>query len=163
VAVVELEEVCQRLALLEGDEGQEDVAGECQIECGVGFAMAVSVFLPGAGVAFVVVAVFHGPVRANRAHRAGFFVYREAGEEETGVAFLRLERVFLLRPIALDGDGRAGARQPGVDGRNGGDGTTTPVQTPMFALLTQVKRGVPLRACVAPASRWEVFSLVPMR
>jgi hypothetical protein len=29
--------------------------------------MAVSVFLPGAGVAFVVVAVFHGPVRANRA------------------------------------------------------------------------------------------------
>jgi hypothetical protein len=42
VAVVELEEVCQRLALLEGDEGQEDVAGERQIERGVGFAMAVS-------------------------------------------------------------------------------------------------------------------------
>ena len=42
MAVVELEEVCQRLALLEGDEGQEDVAGERQIERGVGFAMAVS-------------------------------------------------------------------------------------------------------------------------
>jgi hypothetical protein len=67
VAVVELEEVCQRLALLEGDEGQEDVAGERQIERGVGFTMAVSVFLPGAGVAFVVIAVFYGPVRANRA------------------------------------------------------------------------------------------------
>ena len=70
VAVVEFEVVCQRLALLEGDEGEEDVAGERQIERGVGFAMAVSVFLPGAGVAFVVVAVFHGPVRANRACRA---------------------------------------------------------------------------------------------
>ena len=45
VAVVELEEVCQRLALLEGDEGQEDITGERQIERGIGFAMAVSVFL----------------------------------------------------------------------------------------------------------------------
>ena len=59
VAMVMFEEVCQRLAFLEGDDGQEDVAGEREIERGVEFAMAVSVFLPGAGVAFVVVAVFH--------------------------------------------------------------------------------------------------------
>jgi hypothetical protein len=79
------------------------------------------------------------------------------------VAFLRLERVFLLRPIAPHRDRRTGARQPGVDGGNGGDGSATPVQTPVLALLTQGKRGVALRACVAPARRWDVFSLVPMR
>lgn len=157
------EEVCQRLALLEGDEGQEDVAGEREVERGVGFAMAVSVFLPGAGVAFVVVAVFHGPVLANGACRARFFVRAEAGEEEARVAFVRLKRVVLLRPIALDRDCRASARQPGVDWGNGGDGTTTQVQTPVLALLTQFKKGVPWRACIAPARRLEVFSLVPMR
>ena len=163
VAMVLFEEVSQRLAFLEGDHGQEDVPGERPIECGVGFAMAVSVFLPGAGVAFVVVAVFHRPVLANRACRARFFVRGEAGEKEARVAFLRLERIFLLRPIALDRDGGAGARQPGIDWGNGGDGTATQVQTPVLALLTQFKRGVPLRACVAPARRLEVFSLVPMR
>ena len=163
VAVVELEEVCQRLALLEGDEGQEDVAGEREIERGVGFAVSVSVFLPGTGIALVVVAIFHRPVLANRVCSARFFLCREAGEEAACVAFRRLERVFLLRPIALDRDGRADARQPGVDRGNGGDGTATQVQAPMLALLTQFKKGVPLRACVAPARRWEVFSLVPMR
>jgi len=157
------EEVCQRLAFLEGDDGQEDVAGEREIERGVGFAMAVSVFLPGAGVAFVVVAVFHGPVMANRTCRACFFVRGEAGEEEACVGLELLERVFLLRPIALNRDGRAGAQQPGVDWGNGGDGTATQVQTPVLALLAQLKKGVPLRARVAPARRLEVFSLVPMR
>jgi hypothetical protein len=161
--VVEFEELSQRLAFLEGDEGQEDVAGERQIECGVGFAMAVAVFLPGAGIAFVVVAVFHRPVLANRVYSARFFLGSEAGEEAACVAFLRLEPVFLLRPIALDRDGRACSRQPGVDGGNGGDGAATPVQTPVLALLAQCKKGVPLRACLAPARRWEVFSLVPMR
>jgi len=163
VAMVMFEEVCQRLAFLEGNDGQEDVAGEREIERGVRFAMTVSVFLPGTGVAFVVVAVFHGPVRANRARRARFFVCGEAGEEAAGVAFLCLERVFLLRPIALDGDGGAGARQPGVDWGNGGDGPTPQVQTPVLALLAQFKKGVALRAWVAPARRLEVFSLVPMR
>ena len=163
MAMVMFKEVCQRLAFLEGDDGQENVAGEGEIERGVGFAMAVPVFLPGAGVALVVVAVFHGPVLANCVGRARLFVGAEAGEEEAGVAFLRLERVFLLRPIALDRDGRAGAKQPGVDGGNGGDSATTQVQTPVLALLTQFKKGVGLRAWVAPARRWEVFSLVPMR
>ena len=161
--MVLFEEVCQRLALLEGDEGQEDVAGEREIERGVGFAVSVSVFLPGTGVALVVVAVFHRPVLANRVCSARFFLCREAGEEESGVAFLGLERVFFLRPIAPNRDRRAGARESGVDGGKGGDGTATPVQTPVLALLTQCKKGVPLRACLAPARRWEVFSLVPMR
>lgn len=143
VAVIMFEEVCQRLALLEGDEGQEDVAGEREIECGVGFAMAVTVFLPGAGVTFVVVAVFHGPVLANGVCGAHLFVRGEAGEEEAGVAFLCLERVPLLRPITLDCDGRADAWEAGVDGGNGGDGTAPQVQPPVLALLTQVKRGVP--------------------
>ena len=163
VAVVELEEVCQRLALLERDEGQEDVAGERQIERGVGFAMAVPVFLPGAGVAFVVVAVFPRPVRVNRACRARCLVRGKAGEEAAGVAFGGLERVFFLGPIAPNRNRRTGARESGVDGGNGGDGPAPPVQTPVLPLLTQGKKGVPLRACIAPARRWEVFSLVPMR
>ena len=163
VAVVEFEEVCQWLALLEGDESQEDVAGERQFERGVGFAMAVSVFLPGAGVAFVVVAVFHGPVRANRPCRARWLVRGKAGEEAAGMAFLGLEWVFFLGPIAPNCDRRAGTKESGVDGGNGGDGTATPIQTPVLALLTQGKKGVPWRACIAPARRWEVFSLVPMR
>jgi hypothetical protein len=33
----------------------------------------------------------------------------------------------------------------------------------VFALLAQCKKGVPLRACLAPAKRWEVLALVPMR
>jgi hypothetical protein len=72
--------------------------------------MAVSVFLPGAGVAFIVVAVFHGPVRANRACRARWLVRGKAGEEAAGMAFLGLERVFFLGPIAPNRDRRAGAR-----------------------------------------------------
>jgi hypothetical protein len=163
VTMVMFEEVCQRLAWLEGDDGQEDVAGEREIERGVGFAVAVAVFLPGAGVAFVVVAVFDGPMLANRICSARFFVCGEAGEKKAGVAFRRLERVFFLRPIAPNHDRRAGARQPGVDGGDGGDGPAPPVQPPVLALLTQCKKGVPLSACLAPARRLEVFSLVPMR
>ena len=163
VAMVMFKKVGQRLARLEGDHGQEDVAGEREIERGVGFAMAVAIFRPGTGVAFVVVAVFHRPVLAHRVGRAGFILRGEAGEEEAGVAFLRLERVLFLRPIALDGDGRAGSGQSGVDGGNGGDGPAPQVQTPVLTLLTQGKKGAPRRACVAPARRWEVFSLVPIR
>ena len=59
VAMVSFKKVPQGLALLKGDEGQKHIAGQRQIERGVGFAMAVAVFLPGAGVAFVVIAVFH--------------------------------------------------------------------------------------------------------
>ena len=163
VAMVMFEEMGQRLAWLEGDEGQENVAGERQIEGGVGFAMAVPVFLPGAGVALVVVAGFHRPVPTHRLGRALLFACGEAGEELAGVAFRRLERVVLFRPVALDRNGRAGSRQSGVDGRDRGDGAAAPVQPPVFAFLAQFKKGVLWRACVAPARRFEVLSLVPMR
>lgn len=161
--MIALKEVRQRLACCKGDQRQQDVAGQRQIEGGVGFAMAVPVFLPGAGVALVVVAGFHRPVPAHRARRARLFAGAQAGEEVAGVAFLGLERVVLLRPVALDGDGRAGTRQSGVDGGNAGGGPSAPVQPPVFALLTQFKKGVSWRACVAPARRFEVLALVPMR
>ena len=161
--MVAFKEVGQRLAFLEGDQCQQDVAGERQIERGVGFAMAMPIFLPGAGVAFVMVAVFHRPVPAHRRCRARLFPDGEAGEEVAGVALLRLERSFLLRPIAPNRDGGTGAGQPGVDGGDGVDGASAQVQPPVSAFLTQFKKGVSLRACVAPASRWAGFCLVPMR
>ena len=102
MAVVEFEEVGQGLALLEGDQGQEDVASERQIERSGGFAMAVPIFLPGAGVAFVVVAVFHRPVPARRLDRTLLFVHSEANDKVAQVAFLRLKRVVFLYPVALD-------------------------------------------------------------
>ena len=89
VAMVSFKKVPQGLAFLEGDEGQKHIAGQRQIERGVGFAVAVAVFLPSAGVAFVVVAVFHRPVLANRIGRALFLVCAEAGEEVAGVASRR--------------------------------------------------------------------------
>ena len=89
--MVSFKKVPQGLAFLEGDEGQKHIAGQRQIERGVGFAVvvAVAVFLPSAGVAFVVVAVFHRPVLANRIGRALFLVCAEAGEEVAGVASRR--------------------------------------------------------------------------
>ena len=83
--MVVFEELCQGLPLLKGNEGQEDVAGKGEIERGVGFAMSVPVFLPGAGVTFVVVAVFHGPMLAGGVGGAGLLVGAEAGKEEAGV------------------------------------------------------------------------------
>ena len=74
VAVVEFKEVGQRLAFLEGDDGQKDVAGEREIERGVGFAMAVTVFLPSAGVAFVVVAVFPPTSAREPRPQSGIFL-----------------------------------------------------------------------------------------
>jgi len=163
VAMVAFEEVCQGLALLEGNEGQEHVTGERQIERGVGFAMAVAVFLPGAGIAFVVVAVFHRPVSANRPHRTGSFFHVEAREEKAGVAFRHGERVFFLRPVAPDGEGGTGPGQSGGDGGDGGGRSAALIQSSVFTFLAQAKKGVVLSACAAAASRWEVLALVPMR
>ena len=83
--MVVFEELRQRLTLFERDEGQEDVAREGQIERCVGFAMAVLVLLPGTGVAFVVIAVFHRPMLAGGVGGAGFLVRAKAGKEEAGV------------------------------------------------------------------------------
>ena len=163
LAMVEFEEARQGLALLEGDQGQEDVAGERQIKRSGGFAMAVPIFLPGTGVAFVVVAVFHRPVPARRLGRTFLFVHSEAADKVAQVAFLPLKRVLFLCPITPDADGRAGSRQTGVNGRDWGDGTTTYIQSPVVAFLAQGKRGVSWRACFAPAKRLEVPSLVPIR
>ncbi len=52
--MVEFDEVRHGLTWLEGDRGQADVTGERQIERSGGFAMAVPILLPRAGVAFVV-------------------------------------------------------------------------------------------------------------
>ena len=43
MAMVSFKKVAQGLALLKGDEGQKHIAGQRQIERGVGFAMAVAV------------------------------------------------------------------------------------------------------------------------
>ena len=72
--MVSFKKVPQGLAFLERDEGQKHIAGQRQIERGVGF---------------VVVAVFHRPVLANRIGRALFLVCAEAGEEVAGVASRR--------------------------------------------------------------------------
>ena len=161
--MVALKVVRQRLAFFKWDQRQQDVAGQRQIERGVGFAMSVPVFLPGAGVALVVVAGFHRPVPAHRLGRPLRLAHGEAGEEVAAVAFRRLERVVLFRPVALNGEGRAGSRQAGVDGGDRGDGPAAPVQPPVSAFLAQFKRGVSWSACVAPARRLEVFFLVPTR
>ena len=50
--MVLFEEVGQWLAFLEGDHGQQDIAGERQIERGVGFAMAVAVFHTSTATSF---------------------------------------------------------------------------------------------------------------
>jgi hypothetical protein len=138
--MVVFKEVRQGLPWLQGVQRQ--------IERGVGFAMTVAVFLPGAGISFVMVAVFHRPVPSHRLGRALLFALGEAGEKVAGLAFLRLERVFLLRPVTLDPQSRTGSRQPGVDGRDRRDGPATPIQPPVFAFLTQFKRGVPASTAV---------------
>ena len=143
VALVAFKILGQRLAFLEGDQRQQHVARQRQIQRGVGLAVTVPVFLLGAGVAFVVVAVRHRPVPAHRARRALLLAHGQAGEEVAGGAFPRLARGFLLRPVALDRDGTAGSRPSGVDLGDGGDGSAAQVQPPVFAFLAQFKRGRP--------------------
>ena len=161
--MVEFKEVRQGLALLEGDQGQEDVAGERQIERSGGLAMAVPIFLPGTGVAFVVVAVFHRPVPARRLSRTFLFFHSEATDKVAVEAFLRLKRVVFLYSVAMDTDGRTGSRQTGVNGRDWGDGAATYIHPPVVAFLAQGKRGESWSECFVPARRLEVFSLVPTR
>lgn len=162
VAVVEFEEVGEGLALLEGDDGQQGVAGERQVERGFGPAMAVAVFLPRGCVAFVVVAVLDAPVLPGGPRGTGFFLDPKAGEEDPGVAPGRCG-VFLLDPIAAHGHRGAGARQPGGDRRDGFRGGFAGVDAPVVALAAQIKKGEPSRARAAASRRLGVFSLVPTR
>jgi hypothetical protein len=46
VAVIKLEEVSKRLTLLEGNDGQESVTSEGQIQSGLGSSVAMAVLLP---------------------------------------------------------------------------------------------------------------------
>jgi len=95
VAVVKLEEVREGFALLGGNDGEQGVACERQIESGPW--SSVPVFLPGGGVAFVMVAILDAPVFASGLGGTGFFFPPQAGEEDAGVAFGRL-RFFLFAP-----------------------------------------------------------------
>ncbi len=162
VTVVKLEEVGEWLALLEGNDGKQGIASEGQIESGLGSSMPVPVFLPGRGVAFVVVAVLDAPVFAGGLCGTGFFFRPQAGEEDAGMASGRL-RVFLFAPVALHGHGGTGAGQTGRDRGDGLHSGFAGVDAAVIPFATQVKKGEPSRARVAPSSRLEVFSLVPMR
>ena len=162
MAVVKLEEEGEGLALLEGNDGKEGIARESQIEGGLGSSMPVPVFLPGGGVTFVVVAILDAPVSADGLSGTGFFFRSQVGEEEAGMAFEGM-RAFLFDPVALHGHGGAGTGQSGADRGDELHGGFAGVDAAMIAFATQVKKGVPSRARVAPSSRLEVFSFVPMR
>jgi hypothetical protein len=75
---VKIEEVGQRLAFLERDDGQEGVSREGEVECGVGSSMAVTVFLPEGGIALVMVAVFDAPVPPDGRGGTGFLMRPQA-------------------------------------------------------------------------------------
>ena len=162
VTVVKFEEVGEGLALLEWNDGKQGIAREGQIESGLGSSMPVPVFLPGGGVAFVVVAVLDTPVFAGGLSGTGFFFRAQTGEEDAGMAFEGL-RFFLFAPVALHGHGATGARQSGGDRGDGLHSGFAGVDAPVIPFAAQFKKGEPSRAREAPSSRLEVFSFVPMR
>lgn len=161
-SVVEFKEVGKGLAFFEGDDGQEGISSEGQILSGLGSPMAMAVLLPSGGVAFVVVAIFNAPMGAGRLSAAGFIGLGQAGEEEAGVALGGL-RLLFLEPVALHGQRRACTGKPGIHWGDGFHGSFARVDATVIPLQTQVKKGELSRACFAPLSRLEVFSLVPNR
>ena len=112
MAVVKFKECGQRFSLFEWNDGKQGVAREGEVEGGVGSAMPVTIFLPGRGVAFVVVAVLDAPVTSDGLCGTGFFVHRQSGMEDTGVALEGLW-VFVFPPLALHGNGATGSGQSG--------------------------------------------------
>jgi len=153
----------QRLALLKGDDSEQGVACEREIESRVWPSMAVAVFLPSGSVAFVVVAVFDAPVLAGGSCGARFIFDPEAGEEYARVALGGALWVFFRRPFALHGDCRPGAEESRIDRRDTPNSGFTGIDATMIAFGAQVKKGAFFKACAAASSRLEVFSLVPMR
>ena len=114
-------------------------------------------------VAFVMIAVFDAPMFAGSNGRsAGSLLRTKAAQKDASVVFRRLWG-FFLAPVASDEQHRAGCRQSRFDGRNGNDGCFAAIDAPVIAVRTQVKKGVPLTARVAAASRVRVLSLVPIR
>jgi hypothetical protein len=112
VAVVKFEEVSQGFPLVERNNGQQGIARQCQVECGIGSSMPVAILLPRGGVAFVVVAVLDAPMLAGSASGTGFFFRPQAGEEDAGVALEGLG-FFLIAPLAVHSHGGTCAGESG--------------------------------------------------
>ena len=85
LALIKLKEAGERLTRFEGDDGKGRVAGEREVEGGVGTAMPVAILLPQRGVSLVVVAVLDAPVSADGLRGARFVLGIEAREEKAGV------------------------------------------------------------------------------
>ena len=88
--MIKLEEVSEGLSLLKGNNGQQGVAYESQVQSGVGSAVAMMILLPGADVAFVMIAVFDAPVLAGRLGGERFLFGAETGKENAGVVSLSI-------------------------------------------------------------------------
>ena len=142
VTVAKFEAVGQGQALLEGDEGQQRIARQGQLECRFGSAMTMGVFLPGGNVAFVMVAVLDTPVLPDGLGGAGSFLLPQAEEENARMVLDRLG-CFLFAPVALHNHRGAGPGQSGRDRREGGHGGFADVETPVFAFGAQDKKGSP--------------------
>ena len=67
------EALVERGFFIKGDDREQGVAHEGQVLRPLHFATTVGVFTPFAGVATVVVAVFHSPVTSDRARRSLLF------------------------------------------------------------------------------------------
>lgn len=162
MAVVKFEKGGQRFSLFEWNDGKQGVARKGQIECCPRSSMPVTILLPSRSVALVVVAVFNAPVVAGCRGGTRFFLGRQAGDEEPGVALLDVG-LFFRAPLPAHGYGGASAGEVCVDWRDGRYGTLTAVDASVVAFQAQFKKGESFKAWLAPFSRREVFSLVPTR
>ena len=91
--------------------------------------MSVPIFLPGGGVAFVVIAVLDAPVLANGAGGTGFFFRFQAGKEDAGMALGRLVGVFLF--VAQSRCTVMAERAPGSPAETGEMGWTAALRESM--------------------------------
>ena len=149
--------------MIEGNDGQQGVASEGEIQSGFGPSMPVTILLPCGGVPFVMIAIFDRPVLAHGSGGACFFFRVKAGEEDTCMALQSLFGIALASPIASHEHHGTGAGQSCAHRRDGGEGGFAGVYAPVFGFGAQAKRGAFFTAPVAAANRAGVFSLVPMR
>src|SRR4051812_44009568 len=96
-----LEVLSERRALFKGDQGQECIAGQGEIESGVGPAVTVIVFTPSAGVTFPVIAIFHTPVSADSLDAALALDRGQARYEPPGVDLFVAVLACLFAPATL--------------------------------------------------------------
>lgn len=102
MAVVKFEEGGQRFSLFKWNDGKQGVARKGQIECCPRSSMPVTILLPSRSVALVVVAVFNAPVVAGCRCGTRFFLGRQAGDEEPGVALFDVG-LFFCGPLPAHG------------------------------------------------------------